>query len=233
MLDPGNNRDGLKMILSGMLSETWRLFSSAHSPADRILPMTDVTTLAREAAVGDLVFIRVPALPFRKVAAVTGSWTNHVGIVVESGGADPVVAESKFPFSRLTSFSAFVGRSEGGQVALTRLRTPLTADQRRRLCAAAKRRLGVFYDTGFDLYSSRQFCSRFVREVLHEATGTELGEVITFSSLLEACPEGDLPFWRFWFFGRIPWSRQTVSPVSLLESPEVATVFHGRARRNA
>ena len=42
--------------------------------------------LARQVCVGDIVFIRVAALPFRKVAEVTGSWTNHVGVIVESDG---------------------------------------------------------------------------------------------------------------------------------------------------
>jgi len=66
-----------------------------------------LTALAPRLAVGDVVFIRVTARPFREVADATGSWTNHVG---------------------------------------------------------------VFYDTGFNLHSRRQFCSRFVREVLARHT---------------------------------------------------------------
>ncbi|MBN3821173.1 hypothetical protein G3N57_33685, partial [Paraburkholderia sp. Se-20369] len=63
-------------------------------------------------------FIRVPARPFREVADATGSWTNHVGIVVDTSGAEPVVAESTFPWAKLTPLSRFVARSEGGRVAL-------------------------------------------------------------------------------------------------------------------
>jgi hypothetical protein len=175
--------------------------------------------------VGDLVFIRVSALPFRKIAAATGSWTNHVGVVIEIDGADPIVAESRFPFSRLSSFARFVARSEGRRVAVGRLKAPLTDLQRSRVCAAAKERLGVLYDTGFDLHSSRQFCSRYVREVFREGIGASIGEVVTFAELLSRQPHSDLGFWRLWYFGRIPWDRETVSPASLLASAHLDVIF--------
>ena len=92
---------------------------------------------------------------------------------------------------------------------------------------AARRRAAIFYDTGFNLFSRRQFCSRFVREVLHEATGTLVGEVESFSTLLARNPQADVGFWRLWFFGRIPWQRRTVTPASLLESPHLQPVFDG------
>ena len=85
----------------------------------------------------------------------------------------------------------------------------------------------IHYDTGFDLNSRGQFCSRFVREVLAEATGAEVGEVVTFKTLLTSNPETDLTFWRIWYFGFIPWSRQTVTPASLLHSAKLRLVFDG------
>lgn len=191
------------------------------------LPMIDLRDLARQVCVGDVVFIRVAALPFRKVAAVTGSWTNHVGVIVETDGRNPLVAESTFPFSRLSSLADFVNRSAGRQVAVARLKAALTEMQRERLTSAARKRLGVLYDTGFNLHSSRQFCSRYVREVVHEATGLELGEVVTFATLLERRPDSSVRFWLFWYFGRIPWNRKTVSPASLLNSTQLKTLFHG------
>src|ERR1017187_927326 len=80
--------------------------------------------------VGDVVFIRIPALPFKKVASTTGSWTNHVGIVTDISGEEPVIAESRFPYSGKTTWSRFVGRSEAGRVAVSRLAIPLDAKQR-------------------------------------------------------------------------------------------------------
>lgn len=180
--------------------------------------------------VGDLVFIRVGVRPFLEVAAATGSWTNHVGIVIETHGAEPLIAESTFPLARLTPLSRFIARSEQRRVAVQRLRAPLAPDAAARIQVAARRRLGTFYDTGFNLHSRRQFCSRFVREVLQEATGVSVGEVETFGALLARQPGTDLRFWRLWYFGRIPWRRQTVTPASLLGSPALVAVGHGHGQ---
>jgi Permuted papain-like amidase enzyme, YaeF/YiiX, C92 family len=186
-----------------------------------------VGTLATALNVGDVVFIRVAARPFREVAEATDSWTNHVGIVTDVSGDEPLIAESTFPLSRTTTLSKFVGRSEGGRVAITRLKVPLTSEQEQRIVAAAERRQGVFYDTGFDLHSRRQFCSRYVREVVAEATGIRLGDVETFATLLARNPQAGLGFWRVWYFGQIPWQRETVTPASLLHSAELLPVFDG------
>lgn len=176
-----------------------------------------------------MVFIRVSAKPFREVATATQSWTNHVGVVVDTLGHEPLIGESTFPLSRITSLSAFVARSEQGRFAVSRMQPELTSEQAQRVAAAARSRTGILYDTGFDLHSRRQFCSRYVREVLGEATGVQVGHVETFEHLLERRPQTKLGFWRAWFFGQIPWSRETVTPASLLESPALRPVFNGDA----
>lgn len=186
--------------------------------------------LARQLQVGDIVFTRIGAYPFRKVAATTASWTNHVGIVIDIGGPEPLIGESKFPLSQATSLSRFVARSENGRIAVARLDQSLTPQQQQAIKAAAMRRFGTFYDTGFNLRSSRQFCSRYVREVVGESTGVELGQVETFAQLLASNPAADVGFWRAWYFGAIPWQRQTVTPASVLRSPHLQTVFDGYSR---
>lgn len=186
-----------------------------------------VEALGKSLSVGDVVFIRVSAKPFREVAAATGSWTNHVGVVIDVNGGEPVIGESTFPFSRKTRFSKFVSRSENARVAVLRLRTPLSDAQRASVFEAASKRFGIFYDTGFDLHSRREFCSRFVREVIADATGTQLGEIQTFHGLLSSRPDINLGFWKFWYFGNIPWDRETVTPASILESGALETIFDG------
>ena len=190
---------------------------------------TRVARLGTRLRVGDLVFIQVRPKPFQQVSLATGSWTNHVGVVIELSAGEPMIAESTFPFSRRTTLSRFVHRSRCGRVAVARLQSSLDAKQEVRVQQSARRRLGVFYDTGFNLHSRRQFCSRFAREVLAESTGTQVGDVETFTQLLLRRPETNLTFWKWWYFGRIPWERQTVSPASLLESPLVRVVFDGKA----
>jgi len=177
---------------------------------------------------GDIVFTRISRTPFRQIAHATGTWTNHVGIVVGFDGVGAVVAESRVPLSRFTRFANFVRRSAHGRVAVLRLHRPLSDEEIRRLQRAAGCRLGRIYDTGFNLRSSRrQFCSRFVRETLQESTGVVVGEVTTFRELLERRPGIDLRLWKVWYFGRIPWERATVTPESLYGSPSLKVVFDG------
>lgn len=183
--------------------------------------------LATRLAIGDVVFIRVTALPFKKVAEATNSWTNHVGIVTSVSGDEPTISESTFPFSRKTTFSKFVARSEAGRVAVLRPNTALTAEQNDLVEKAAEKRMGIFYDTGFNLYSKRQFCSRFVWEVLREATGVEVGEKESFATLISRRPDLNLAFWRVWYFGKIPWQRETITPASVLSSHNLHPEFDG------
>jgi len=175
--------------------------------------------------IGDLVFIRVTARPFLEVANATHSWTNHVGVIVDNRGDGPLIAESTFPFARTTPMTRFLERSEHGRCAIARLTVPLDDQHRNVLVKAANRRMGTFYDTGFNIGSRRQFCSRFVREVIQEATAIQLGEVETFATLLRHNPDPKLAFWRFWYFGRIPWQRCTVTPASVLRSPHLRVIF--------
>jgi len=186
----------------------WRLAFAALLLACAALPaaaQTALTALEHDLQVGDLVFIRVTALPFRKVAAATGSWTNHVGVVIDTSGTEPLIGEATFP-SRRHRDGALRRALRNGRIAVMRLATPLTDAQRADVRPRGRGAHGIAYDTGFDLHSHRQFCSRYAREVLIEATGTSVGEIETFAHLLERNPSAGLGFWRVWYFGRIPWT---------------------------
>ena len=163
------------------------------------------------------------------MAEATGTWTNHVGIVLDVSGKEPTIGESRFPFSGSTTLSRFVARSAGGRVAVMRLPEPLTPAQQAAVVAAASQRRHVFYDTGFDARSQRQFCSRYVREVLQQGAGIEVGAVQSFQQLLASAPQADVGFWRAWYFGNIPWQRETVTPASVLNTPGLKPVFDGVA----
>ena len=186
-----------------------------------------VKSISQQLNVGDVVFIHVTPLPFEKVSSTTLCWVNHVGVVVSFKEGAPIIAESTFPFSRTTSLSRFIARSEKGRFAFARLNKPLMEEQKQAVWSASKKRLGILYDTGFNLNSKHQFCSRFVREVLNEATGESIGKVENFKTLLASNPDTDLTFWRVWYFGNIPWERQTVSPASIYNSTNLNKVFDG------
>lgn len=188
---------------------------------------TNIHSLGQRLEVGDVIFIQVTPYPFQKVASTTHSWVNHVGIVVDTSGYYPIVAESTFPFSKKTTLNKFVARSGHGRVAVSRLDQSLSLKEKENILRATNKRLGVFYDTGFNLHSKGEFCSRFVREVINESTGVNVGEVETFKTLLDNTPKADLAFWRIWYFGNIPWSRETVTPASLYRSTNLKAVFEG------
>ena len=202
--------------------------AQAAAPASRLqAPHESIVRLEKSLAVGDVLFTQVRLPLLRKVLEATQSWTNHVGIVVDVTSKGPVIAESTFPFSRTTTLSRFVGCSQDGRIAVARLDHSFSDAERLALKQASHKRLGIFYDTGFNLESSRQFCSRFVREVLLEVTGETVGEIETFRTLLHRAHDIDLTFWRAWYFGRIPWERKTVAPASMLLSPRLQRVFDG------
>jgi hypothetical protein len=195
------------------------------------LPALRVAEIERVLCVGDVIFTRIGRLPFQQVAQVTDTWTNHVGIVVGFDGSGAVIAESRVPLSCRTPFSSFVRRSMDGRVAVLRLDRPLSDAEVGRLQSAAASRFGKLYDTGFNLRSRRQFCSRFVREVLEDSTGVTVGETETFRELLSRNPESDLRLWKVWYFGRIPWTRTTITPASMYASIRLEVVFDGLLHR--
>ncbi|MFZ4540994.1 MAG: YebB family permuted papain-like enzyme [Rickettsiales bacterium] len=191
----------------------------------------DSKTLGQSLAVGDIVFVHIDILPFRKIACDTMSWTNHVGIVTSIDGGEPIVSESTFPFSKHTKLSAFLKRSKDGRTTIKRLPQPITPEQQHAIRMAANKRLRKFYDTGFNLASRRQFCSRFVHEILKEALDVQVGKPQNLRELLTENPDADMRFWRLWYFGRIPWERTTVTPASQLNDPALTVVFDGNLAR--
>ncbi len=63
---------------------------------------------------------------------------------------------------------------------------------------------------------------------MYEATGRTLGKVETLSTLFSRNPDTDLRFWKLWYFGAIPWDRETVTPTSQLDSDQLYTVVSGQ-----
>jgi hypothetical protein len=180
--------------------------------------------VAARPEVGDLVFTRIGGPLFACVAATTESWTSHVGIIVDFQDGDWIVAESGIPFVRKTPLRKFLDRSSGGKFSIRRLKEPPTVEQERAMLAFADARMGMLYSLGFDLESQNTFCSKFVHDVVFQATGQQVGEVETFDHLLHRNPEAPLWFWRAWFIGSIPWKRTTITPASELNSPLLTVV---------
>jgi hypothetical protein len=174
---------------------------------------------------GDLVFISVINLLYRQVAATTNSKATHVGIAFHDAQNSWIIAESTFPFAKLTPLDEFLARSHGSWVAVRRLRTGLSCEQLSQLRVACDNRMGTAYDLGFHYDSPRLFCSKLAYDAYRDATGFEVGTLESFSALLEKGQEQSIRFWQLWFFGRIPWARRTVTPASQLHSAALTAVY--------
>lgn len=85
--------------------------------------------------------------------------------------------------------------------------------------------MGRLYGLGFDFDSRWMYCSKFVHRIYREALGLDLGRIQTFRELLDENPGANLNFWRFWYFGRIPWERRTLTPESLYQDEQLFTAF--------
>lgn len=175
---------------------------------------------------GDFVFTRIDNILYKKVADTSCSWSSHVGLIIDQNedGAF-VVAESKVPRSKYSNFRDFVNRSEGGRLEVRRLKGGLQNEQLLKLQQEAELRMGLWYHFRFNYDSKKQFCSKFAYDVYHHALGVEVGQIETFTELLQRNPQAPMGFWKLWFFGRIPMGQRTVTPASQLESNKLETIY--------
>ena len=162
---------------------------------------------------GDILFTSIPHALYRAVEKGTNSPTSHVGIAIKHNG-QWVVAESKVPFSKLSSLESFIHRSHQHWLSIKRLKSPLSNKQKAALKASCLSRLGKVYDFGFNYNSSRQFCSKFVYDSYLESCDISIGQLEKVDTLLAKCPSATLPFWKLWFCGFIPKENVTVTPQS-------------------
>lgn len=180
--------------------------------------------LERRLQPGDVLFTALANPLGRQIAQASATWIAHVGIAFHEPGRGWVVADSGVPLSRCGSLEDFIRRGDA-KVSVRRLARGLSAQELLRLRAAAQERLGRLYHTGFKYESSRQFCSKFVYEIFREALDVEIGHLQSFDELLHGNPKANLHFWKWWYFGRIPWQRLTITPASQYESPLLAPVY--------
>ena len=219
-------RQLLKLCLLAVLLSPFAVMGGSDLRTALFTPRAELPAeITRQIQVGDIVFTREPYMLLEQVARAGGGWMNHVGIVIDTSGPEPIVAESKVPRARLTPLHQFVHRSAAGYVAVLRLQQPLDAQQQMSLVNAAKARVGRWYDLGFNLYSSREFCSKLVYESLLEATGNPVAKPSTFAQLLKDNPNVPLGFWKLWYFGNIPWQRVTLTPAALYHSPALHPIY--------
>lgn len=185
----------------------------------RLLP--DVLDLQ----VGDLIFTRMNLPVFTHIAEVSGTWTNHVGMVYDAAPGAEIIIESTVPRVCKTPVNQHLARSENKQFAILRLKRGLSEAEKRKLTAESEKYIGLFYDLWFNLDSRRQYCSKMVYLIYLHALKTKIGKVQTPRELFDLNPDGPLWLFRLWFMGMIPWKRRMVTPGSILKDPAFDVIY--------
>lgn len=180
------------------------------------------TKVASHLKEGDLVFLDIDSVIFEQVAVATQTWTSHVGVVVYEEGW--YVAESALLKSRKTPLCKFLSRTQDERFEVRRLKNALTEAQLQDLKEYLNSRMGIFYDTGFNYDSGQLFCSKLVYDAFQNI-GITVGSIKTFEQIFGENPNGSLTFWKWWFLGRIPWERRTVTPKDQLVDDDFFTVL--------
>lgn len=179
---------------------------------------------------GDIIFIRMKNVLYRKIAETSQSWESHVGILFRDPGGVWTVAESTLPLVKFTPLEKFLVHSKNGRFMIRRLRGELSQEETQRLRVAVECRMGKLYHLGFNYDSPLLYCSKFVYDTFLEATGHRIGRIETFRDMLEENPAAPVRFWRAWFLGSIPWERRIVTTTSQLHSQDLVTVFDSEKR---
>lgn len=162
---------------------------------------------------GDILFTSIPHFLYKAIERGTHSPTSHVGIAIKRNG-NWMVAESKVPYSRLSTLENFISRSNNYWVSVKRLKAPLSQAQKQSLRDFCKKHLGKRYDFGFNYHSKRMFCSKYVYDAYLQVCDIKVGELERVETLMEHCPSEDIAFWRLWFCGLIPKRNYTITPHS-------------------
>jgi len=196
----------------------------------------------RDLREGDLIFLEIENPVFQRVARVSGGWTSHVGVAIwDSNFRELVVAHSTIPRVTIWNLCKFLRHGKDSHFAVTRLKVFKDESERSPrfklpvripLVSMIQDLLGTFYHLGFKLESKRQFCSKFVWQLYQDTLNVDIGRVETVEELVRKNLAGhefeksDRKFWRWWFMGRIPWKRKTITPESIYNDPRFYEVIY-------
>lgn len=173
--------------------------------------------------IGDIVFIEASNYVFQRVSVAQGGWMNHVGIVVEEAG-ELKIAESTIPWVKIDDICRFNNKSKNQKFEVKRLYHELATIEEKALFLLAKDLTKTLYDLGFDIESERQYCSKFVRYLVSEIVGIDLGQKQQLKELYKDQEDSELLFWKTWYGGSIPWERETITPKSLYDDPQLISI---------
>lgn len=181
---------------------------------------------------GDVIFLELDSQVFQRVARASGGWASHVGVAVwDATLNEMVVAHSTIPRVAKWNLCDFLHHAKDDHFSVKRQSVRLQDVGSDHVIVNVDPAWGTFYHTGFKFYSWREFCSKYVWKVYRRTFGIDVGKLETIGDLmknLEGSPfeKSDREFWNYWYFGRIPLNRVTITPYSQFVDPRFYEVFY-------
>lgn len=185
---------------------------------------TAVQQLAPRLHNGDLIFQTSQSAQSQAIQLATGSAYSHCGILFRKNGQWRVF-EAVQPVSE-TSLAAWMARGQGGRFVVKRLRdaeTVLTPPVLRNLQAAGEQYRGRSYDLYFGWSDERIYCSELLWKMYQQATGRKIGKLQHLRDFDLSHPAVQAKL-RERYGRQLPLDELVISPVQMLESPELITV---------
>ena len=183
-----------------------------------------VASIASRLQNGDLIFHASQSAQSRAIQLATHSEYSHCGILFLRGD-EWRVFEAVQPVGE-TSLAAWVARGKGGQFVVKRLHdaeTVLTPSVLRKLRTAGEQYRGHNYDLYFGWSDERIYCSELLWKMYQQATGREIGQLQQLREFDLSHPAVQAKM-RERYGSKLPLDERVISPVRMLESPELVTV---------
>ncbi|TYZ06462.1 YiiX family permuted papain-like enzyme [Hymenobacter lutimineralis] len=173
---------------------------------------------------GDLIFHTSQSAQSRAIQLATHSPYSHCGMLFRQGGEWQVL-EAVQPVG-ITPLEKWIIRGKGGHFVVKRLRDAeqvLTPEALRRLKRAGQQYRGKDYDQYFGWSDERIYCSELLWKMYQQATGREIGKLQHLRDFDLSHPAVQAKL-RERYGRRLPLDERVISPVQMLESPELVTV---------
>ena len=183
-----------------------------------------VATITPRLHDGDLIFQTSQSAQSKAIQLATHSAYSHCGILFQKKG-EWRVFEAVQPVSE-TPLAAWIARGKDGKFVVKRLRDAaavLTPPVLRKLRAAGEQYQGRDYDLYFGWSDERIYCSELVWKMYQQATGREIGQLQRLREFDLSHPAVQAKM-RERYGTKLPLNERVISPVRMLESPELVTV---------
>ncbi len=213
------------LLLAALVAVAYpRLAAKLHRYRTHRAAEAATAQLAPQLREGDLIFHTSQSAQSRAIQLATHSAYSHCGIVYQEAGKWQVF-EAVQPV-QLTPLADWVARGRGGHCVVKRLRDAeavLTPAAVARLKAAGQPFVGRPYDLYFGWTDDRIYCSELIWKVYARGLNRKIGTLQKLRNFDLSSPAVRAKM-RERYGRKLPLDEVVISPASIFNSPELATV---------